>query len=144
MKELRTRLALALLLGGSLSAWAQPADAQADPLAGSAASLTEAPDRGSLSVRGAFYVPAYSSQAMARGGLDVNFSVTLSIHNASADKPLVVERIAYYDTAGGLVQDYLTAPLAVRPFGTIEVFVAVDDVRGAESRTSSSTGPPRG
>src|SRR3712207_9234963 len=67
---------------------------------------------------------------MQRGGLSVNFSVTLSIHNTSAEKPLVVERIAYYDTAGGLVQDYLTAPVAVRPFGTIEVFVAVDDVRG--------------
>ena len=108
----------------------QSASSNTGVLADSAALLTEVPDRGSLSVRGTFYVPAYSSQAMERGRLDVDFSVTLNIHNTSAEKPLVVERIAYYDIAGVLVQDYLTAPIAVRPFGTIEVFVAVDDVRG--------------
>jgi len=128
---LQTIVTVALcLLAGSSSAWAQSARDNTGFLGDSAAALTDVPDRGALRVRGAFYVPAYSSQAMARGGLHVNFSVTLSIHNTSVEEPLVVERIAYYDTAGSLVQDYLTAPVAVRQFGTIEVFVAVDDVRG--------------
>ena len=110
---------------------AQPADRGADALAGgSAAALTDMPDRGSLTVRGAFYVPAYARLSLARGSYPIDLAVTLYVHNASDAKPLVVERIAYRDTAGALVQEYLTAPVAVRPFGTIEVFVPTSDVRG--------------
>ena len=110
---------------------AQPADRRADALAGgSAASLTEMPYRGSLTVRGAFYVPAYARLSLTKGSHPIDLAVTLYIHNASDAKPLVVERIAYRDTAGALVQEYLGAPVAVRPFGTIEVFVPTQDVRG--------------
>lgn len=110
---------------------AQPAERRADALAGgSAASLMGMPDRSSLTVRGAFYVPAYARLSLARGGYPIDLAVTLYVHNASDAKPLVVERIAYRDTAGALVQDHLSAPAAVRPFGTVEVFVPASDVRG--------------
>jgi len=111
---------------------AQPADVSASSLtASSGPSLTDVPDRSSLTVRGGFYVPAYTKLLYGRQGrFEVDFTVTLSIHNTSSANPLVVERVAYYDTAGRLVQDYLTAPVAIRPFGTIEVFVPVNDVRG--------------
>jgi uncharacterized protein DUF3124 len=42
----------------------------------------------------------------------------------------VAERIACRDTAGALVQDHLSAPVAVRPFGTVEVSVPTGDARG--------------
>lgn len=91
-------------------------------------SLTELPP-GSPAVKGSTYVPVYSSVAMA-GNLRVAFSVTLSIRNASETRPLIVSRIAYFDTAGQLVKTYLEEPVALRPFGTIEVSVPVNDVRG--------------
>lgn len=92
-------------------------------------SLTALPKE-EVAVSGGFYVPAYSSVAMSRGKLRVDFSVTLSVHNASESQPLVVRRIAYFDTAGKQVESYLKAPVAVKPLATISIFIPTDDVRG--------------
>ena len=83
-----------------------------------------------LGVSGAFYVPVYSSVSMSQGKLRADFSVTLSVHNASETRPLVLKRIAYFDTSGKMVENYLKAPIALKPFSTIEVFIAATDVRG--------------
>jgi hypothetical protein len=92
-------------------------------------SLTAMPTE-NLGVAGAFYVPVYSSVSMSQGKLRADFSVTLSIHNASETRPLVLRRIAYFDTGGKMVESYLKAPVALKPFSTIEVFVPTTDVRG--------------
>jgi len=94
-----------------------------------AGSLTAMPSE-NLSVSGAFYVPVYSSVSMSQGRLRADFSVTLSIHNASETRPLVLRRIAYFDTSGKMVENYLKAPVALKPFSTVEVFVPTTDVRG--------------
>jgi hypothetical protein len=94
-----------------------------------AGSLTAMPPE-ALAVTGSFYVPVYSSVAMSQGKVRADFSVTLSVHNASESRPLVVKRIAYFDTAGRLVESYLRSPIAIKPFSTVEVFVATTDVRG--------------
>jgi len=94
-----------------------------------ASSLTAVPAE-NLTVAGAFYVPVYSSVAMSQGKLRADFSVTLSIHNASESRPLVLKRIAYFDTAGKMVESYLKAPIALKPFSTVEVFIPTTDVRG--------------
>jgi hypothetical protein len=94
-----------------------------------AGSLTAMPAE-NLTVSGAFYVPVYSSVSMSAGRLRADFSATLSVHNASETKPLVLKRIAYFDTAGKMVESYLKAPIALKPFSTIEVFIAATDVRG--------------
>ena len=92
-------------------------------------SLTTVPPE-NLGVSGAFYVPVYSSVSMSQGRLRTDFSVTLSVHNASETRPLVLKRIAYFDTSGKMVESYLKAPIALKPFSTIEVFIAASDVRG--------------
>ncbi|MBR0774647.1 DUF3124 domain-containing protein [Bradyrhizobium diazoefficiens] len=92
-------------------------------------SLTPLPKQ-ELGVSGGFYVPAYSSVAMSQGKLRVDFSVTLSVHNASETRPLVVRRIAYFDTAGKQVESYLKAPVALKPLATVSIFVPTDDLRG--------------
>ncbi len=92
-------------------------------------SLTAVPTE-NLAVSGAFYVPVYSSVSMSQGRLRADFSVTLSVHNASETRPLVLKRIAYFDTSGKMVESYLKSPIALKPFATIEVFVPVTDVRG--------------
>jgi hypothetical protein len=94
-----------------------------------AGSLTTVPAE-SLAVSGAFYVPVYSSVSMSQGKLRADFSVTLSVHNASETRPLVLKRIAYFDTVGKLVESYLKTPIALKPFSTVEVFIAATDVRG--------------
>ena len=38
--------------------------------------------------------------------------MTLSIHNTSQTKPLILKRIDYFDTSGALVQAYLPEPVA--------------------------------
>jgi hypothetical protein len=81
-------------------------------------------------VSGSFYVPVYSSVSMAQGRLRADFSATLSVHNASETRPLVLNRIAYFDTAGKMVESYLKSPVALKPFSTIEVSIAAADVRG--------------
>ncbi|MBR1125247.1 DUF3124 domain-containing protein [Bradyrhizobium lablabi] len=94
-----------------------------------ASSLTSVPSE-ALAVSGSFYVPVYSSVSMSQGKLRADFSVTLSVHNASESRPLVLKRVAYFDTAGKLVESYLKAPVALKPFATIEVFIPTSDVRG--------------
>jgi len=94
-----------------------------------AASLTAVPAE-NLAVSGAFYVPVYSSVSMSQGKLRADFSVTLSVHNASEIRPLVLKRIAYFDTSGKMVESYLKSPVALKPFATVEVFIPANDVRG--------------
>ncbi|MFB9263511.1 DUF3124 domain-containing protein [Bradyrhizobium erythrophlei] len=92
-------------------------------------SLTSVPSE-PLAASGAFYVPVYSSVAMSQGKLRADFSVTLSVHNASDTTPLVLKRIAYFDTSGRLVESYLKSPVALKPFSTVEVSIAMADTRG--------------
>src|SRR5258706_8020359 len=92
-------------------------------------SLTTIPTE-NLGVSGAFYIPAYSSVSMSQGKTRADFSVTLSIHNASETRPLVLKRLAYFDTGGKMVESYLKAPIALKPLSTVEVFVPTTDVRG--------------
>jgi hypothetical protein len=116
--------ALSILLGPTASA--QTAGIIEQNFAGS---LTAIPTE-NLAVSGAFYVPVYSSVSMSQGKLRADFSVTLSVHNASETRPLVLKRIAYFDTSGKMVESYLKSPVALKPFSTIEVFIAANDVRG--------------
>jgi hypothetical protein len=103
---------------------------QPDPFANFAASLTAVPALQPLANKGTVYVPAFSSLRVAAGKTRVDFAVTLSIHNASESDPLVLHRIDYFDTSGALVQHYITQPIALKPFGTVEVFIPAEDIRG--------------
>jgi hypothetical protein len=113
-------------LGMALPAAAQP---KVNIEQSFADSLTAMPTE-ELAVSGGFYVPAYSSVAMSQGKLRVDFSVTLSIHNASESQPLVLKRIAYFDTAGKMIESYLKSPVALKPLATVSVVIPTDDVRG--------------
>jgi len=101
-----------------------------DPLAASRAALIEPAVSVAPLVAGETYVPIHSTVRAGDGRTRIDLAVTLSIHNASETRPLTLGRIDYFDGAGRLVQAYLTRPVAVRPFGTVEIFVAKADVRG--------------
>ena len=121
-------LALAALALPPTNAGAQPARAAfADRFA---AALTAVPPATDQDVTGSIYVPAYPEVVLSGGRVRASFNVTLSIHNTSGTKPLVLRGIGLYDGAGQLVQAYLDKPVALRPFGTAEVALAVTDGRG--------------
>ena len=96
---MRTGLLSALLLCRLVSIEPAAAQSKVSLEQGFADSLTTMPKE-ELGVSGGFYVPAYSSVAMSQGKLRVDFSVTLSVHNASEPQPQVIKRIAYFDTSG--------------------------------------------
>lgn len=121
-----TLAGLALLLATASA----PAQTKAvDPLAASRAALLDAVPAAPLAVVGETYIPVHSSIRAGDGRTRIDLAVTLSVHNASETRPLVVSRIDYFDGAGRSVQRHLDRPVAVRPFGTVEIFVAKADVR---------------
>ncbi|MGY2934089.1 hypothetical protein ACVWZ6_003691 [Bradyrhizobium sp. GM6.1] len=126
---MRMGLAIALLLCPLACSVPAAAQSKVNIEQNFADSLTALPKE-ELAVAGGFYVPAYSSVAMSQGKLRVDFSVTLSVHNASETQALVVKRIAYFDTAGKQVESYLKAPVALKPLATVSIFIPTDDVRG--------------
>lgn len=126
---MRNGLFAAMLLGPLAPAVPAAAQSKVNIEQNFADSLTTMPKE-DLAVSGGFYVPAYSSVAMSQGKLRVDFSVTLSVHNASETQPLVIKRIAYFDTAGKQVESYLKTPVALRPLATVSIFVPTDDLRG--------------
>lgn len=79
---------------------------------------------------GRTYVPVYSTVMAADGATRIDFSVTLSIHNGSAGRPIAIERIGYFDTAGRLVGTPLEQPVLLKPYGTVQVVVGQRDVSG--------------
>jgi hypothetical protein len=81
-------------------------------------------------VRRTVYVPAYPAIRIMSGRSRIDLATTLSIHNTSRDKSLLLERVDYHDTDGELIQGYLEEPVALKPLGTIEMFVAGEDRRG--------------
>jgi hypothetical protein len=95
-------------------------------------SITTMPDASDLTTKATIYVPAYSRVYGASAGAHklLALSTTLRIDNTSATKPLVIESIEYYETSGKLVQSYLSEPLALRPFGTLEIVIPAEDDRG--------------
>lgn len=126
----RLATALVLLAALALPAGAQQATTDLPPaLAPFAASIEPAP--ASLSgLPGRTYVPVYSSVMAMGGGTRIDFAITLSIHNGSATRSIVIERIDYFDTAGKLVEAHLDRPVSLKPYGTIQVVVAQPDTRG--------------
>ncbi len=116
--------------------------AKPDPLSRFQSSLVTPPAPAQITLRQSVYVPAYSSLVGSGGQARRDLAVTLSVRNTSAALPLVIEHIDYYDTAGNLVQHYVPETVAVRPFGTIEILIPPDDIRGGTGAISSSIGVP--
>lgn len=119
----QSRTAVAELRSGS------PHGRLADPVHLFQASLAETYPA-NLQIRRTVYVPAYPAIRIMSGRSRIDLATTLSIHNTSRDKPLLLERVDYHDTDGELIQGYLEEPIALKPLGTIEMFVAGEDRRG--------------
>jgi hypothetical protein len=70
------------------------------------------------------------------GRAHVNLGTTFGIHNTSRDMRLILERIDYPHPEGQLIQAYLSKPIALRPFGTGDIWVAQAQASGSSGRPS--------
>jgi hypothetical protein len=91
---------------------------------------TMAGPAGGLPLRGRSLVSAPSSLIGQGGATRLNFSGALSVRNASGSHPLAIERIDYRNGSGELVEAYVSTPIVLRPYASLQIVVAQDDLRG--------------
>jgi hypothetical protein len=133
-------LALVLALA-ALSANAR--EKETTPVLVSPEATAAAPEQ-KLANRGRTFVPLHSTLIGQGGVARLNFSGTLSIHNASATNVLSVDRIDYRGGAGEIVETYVSEPVYLKPYGSMRIAIAQDDVRaglGASFTIDWSTPP---
>lgn len=106
---------------------ARPAQAQRVVVSPDATLAAPAPKP---AVAGRTLVTAPSALVGQGGATRLNFSGALSIHNASAIHPLTIERIDYRNDSGALIEDYLDAPIILKPYASLQIVIAQDDMRG--------------
>lgn len=76
------------------------------------------------------YVPVYSNIYWGSGETVTELSVTLSIRNVDPQRPIALLSIAYYDSEGTLVREYLDAPAELSPRGTADFVIERHDEIG--------------
>lgn len=106
----------------------QPIRGGVDLGAGRTLSQGWKPPEGSTSAR--HYVPIYSHVYHSDTALPFNLSATLSVRNPDASSPLVVESVAYHDSRGKLVREYLDAPVELPPLCSAEFYLRESDTAG--------------
>lgn len=122
---MRISILLALLFPGEAGERKRP---EGDPIVVSPEALAELPP--APANKGRMFVALHSTLVGQGGMKRLNFSGALSIHNTSSRNPLLIEKIDYRDGAGQMVESYVTKPLALQPFASMQVLIAQDDVRG--------------
>lgn len=123
-------LALALILSAFATECAgRPPLPSAQPVVVSPDATTSAPAE-KLGMRGRMLIPLHSTLLGQGGVTRLNFSGALSIHNASATNVLAIEKIEYRSGSGQLIESYLNDPLYLKPYASLQVLIAQNDVRG--------------
>jgi len=119
-------LALGFLLAAALPAIAR--DKEASPVHIPAGAAAAAPEQKPTN-RGRTFVPLHSTLVGHGGVTRLNFSGTLSIHNASGANVLAVDRIEYRNGAGEIVETYVSEPIYLKPYASMQIAIAQDDTR---------------
>lgn len=81
------------------------------------------------------YLPIYSHMLYGNVGKSgkasqVLLSALVSIRNTDGRRPLRILSARYYDTLGKLIGERIPAPVAIPPYGTLELFVELNDASG--------------
>lgn len=76
------------------------------------------------------YVPVYSHIYRGSSGMSFDLTATLSVRNVDSTKSLVLQSVAYYDSDGALVREYLDGASAVGPLATADFVVGRTDTTG--------------
>ena len=81
------------------------------------------------------YLPIYSHMLYGNLGKTGKashalLSALVSIRNTDGKRPLVIRSARYYDTHGKLLQDRISTPITLPPYGTMELFIELNDASG--------------
>jgi len=76
------------------------------------------------------YVPVYSHIYHGDQERKFNLTATLSIRNTNLKKDIMLHSIGYYDSDGGLLKNYLEAPIVLKKFSTIRYIIKAKDKSG--------------
>lgn len=79
--------------------------------------------------RKTFYLPVYSHMYISSDNY-IKLSISLSIRNTDFSEDLYVESIGYYNTGGKLVKNYIAQPHILKPMGSVDFNVDLDDMSG--------------
>lgn len=76
------------------------------------------------------YVPVYSDIYNGSKLEKVLLTATLSIRNTSETDTLFLSRVAYFDTGGALVRQYIDDPIFIKPLESIDYVIEQKDDLG--------------
>ncbi len=129
-------LALAVTAGCNSNADEVRSDTTSDSLGHdtqprAAASGITLPDWPSNAVEGAVvYVPVYSHIYHRDATRDINLAATLSVRNTDPERSISVSSIAYFDSEGQMIREYVEIPLTLGPMFTHSFVVEEKDQAG--------------
>ncbi len=133
-----TILVLGIVMGGCTSEQESPSmDKQSDSVieqenTSSVISQQEPTDfeRESSSMGQLVYVPVYSHIYQQNRQKTFNLTTTLSIRNADPYRSFTITEVAYYDSKGNLIQQYLDSTEQIRPLASTSFVIEEEDLRG--------------
>jgi hypothetical protein len=76
------------------------------------------------------YVPVYSHIYVGIKGNPFDLSISLVIRNTDPNEAITIFSVAYFDSNGRLVRNYLEKPLRLGQMGTVDFFVSESDTSG--------------
>ena len=81
---------------------------------------------------GTIYVPVYSSLylGVANRASTVDLGATVSVRNVSAEYPITLDWVRYYDSVGKQVRGYLDKASTLPPMGSVEFVIQRSDGAG--------------
>lgn len=100
-----------------------------------ASTASFAQDARPLSKGQTLYLPIYSHMLYGNLGKSGKashalLSALVSVRNTDGKRALVIRSAKYYDTHGKLLQDRISAPVTLPPYGTMELFIELNDASG--------------
>lgn len=140
MQRIILILVLGIVWGGCASEQQTPsAEVQSDsatvtePNNSKSAILPQEPadfERKSSSLGQLVYVPVYSHIYQQNRRKTFNLTTTLSIRNADPYRSFTITEVAYYDSKGSLIQQYVDSTEQIRPLASTSYVIEEADLRG--------------
>lgn len=75
------------------------------------------------------YLPVYSHMYISSDNY-IKLGISLSVRNTDLSEDLYIESIDYYNTEGKLTKHYISQPHILKPMGSVDFFVEIDDMSG--------------
>jgi len=138
MRHILLILLFGIMLGGCASKQESPSvNEQSNPAVeqekeGSVA-LKQEPEvfnREKSSVGQLVYIPVYSHIYQQNRQKTFNLTTTLSIRNADPYRPFTITEVAYYDSKGKLIQQYVDSTEQISPLASTSYVIEEADLRG--------------